>query len=449
MRKKLLAAVLAIVMILLAGCSTTPVPEVKPVALTIWHYFSGAQQEALDAVVKEFNETVGKDKKITVTAENQGATADLEKKIQTASDAGIAQLPDIIHGYPDITATLHAKGFIADMGSYIKAEDLTDYYDGFIKEGSQFTGGEFRLMPIAKSTELLFVNKTLWDAVKEQIQATDADLATWEGIAKAGKGYFEATGKTFFGIDSLANFFYLGGFQQGHEFVTPGKFTPNEEAEQRIFNFVNAGINEGWLVVKDANKKYNSDFMNDGTAVCYVGSNSGTTYLNPVTTVGQPAIDELACLSYPVWEGETAAVIQQGAGMSIAKKGPEKEKAAVEFLLFLTNSTNTAKFSMATGYIPVRKSAQESAAFKTFLSGKNADGTALDAKKAKISLAINAVLEQFETYKLYYTPAFANSNVVRRNVDDEMSKILAKTYTDFPTFYANLTAEVTKTLTGR
>jgi len=453
MRKKLLAALLAMVMILMAGCAPapapTPVPEVKPVNLTIWHYFSGAQQEALDAIVADFNATVGAEKKITVTAENQGATADLEKKIQTASDAGLAQLPDIIHGYPDITATLHAKGFIADMGSYLSEEDLADYYEGFIKEGSQFEGGEFRLMPIAKSTELLFVNKTLFDSVKEQIGATDEDLATWEGIAKAGKGYFDLTGKTFFGVDSLANFFYLGGFQQGHEFVTPGTFTPNEEAEQRIYDFVSKGINEGWLVVKDANKKYNSDFMNDGTAVCYVGSNSGTTYLFPVTTVGQAENDELACLSYPVWEGETPAVIQQGAGMSIAKKGEEKEKAAVEFLLFLTSTENTAKFSMASGYIPVRKSAQESESFKTFLSGKNADGTALDVKKAKISLAINAVLKQFDTYELYYTPAFANSNVIRRNVDDEMSKILSKAYTDFPTFFNNLTAEVNKTLTGR
>ena len=129
MSKKILAAMLAMVMILLAGCNTpapAPTPEVKPVSLTIWHYFSGAQQEALDAIVADFNATVGKDKKITVTAENQGATADLEKKIQTASDAGLAQLPDIIHGYPDITATLHAKGFIADMGSYLKAEDLAD-----------------------------------------------------------------------------------------------------------------------------------------------------------------------------------------------------------------------------------------------------------------------------------------------------------------------------------
>ena len=76
-------------------------------------------------------------------------------------------------------------------------------------------------------------------------------------------------------------------------------------------------------------------------------------------------------------------------------------------------------------------------------------GTALDVKKAKISLAINAVLKQFDTYELYYTPAFPNSNVVRRNVDDEMSKILSKSYTDFNTFFTNLTAEVTKTLTGR
>ena len=448
MRKKLLAVLLVVMMVLMAGCAPKA-PEVKPVALTVWHYFNGAQKEALDAIVADFNATVGKDNKITVTAENQGTTADLQKKVQTAAEAGIANLPDIIHGYPDITATLHSKGFIADMGSYVSKEDLADYYEGFIAEGSQFEGGAFRLMPIAKSSELLFLNRTLWDNVKGQIGCTDTDLTNWEGIAKAGKAYTAKTGKAFFGIDSMANFFYLSGYQQGIEFVTPGKFTSNEAAEQKIYNFVADGIANGWLVTKDANKKYNSDFMNDGTAVCYVGSNSGTTFLTPKTDKAQATEDTLNCLSYPVWTGAKAAVIQQGAGMSIAKKGEEKEKAAVKFLLFLTNAANTAKFSMASGYLPVRKSASTNKTFSDFLAGKDSAGKALALPAAKVSMAVNAVLTQFKTYKTYYTPAFTNSNVIRDKVDEQMNKIVAGTYTDFQTFYTNLNTEAQTILTGR
>lgn len=454
MRKKILAALLVMIMVLMAGCTPkqpdepTP-PEGDPVTINVWHYFSGEQEKALEAIVAEFNETVGAEKQITVVAENQGYVADLEKKIQAAADAGIDQLPEIIHGYPDINATLHAKGFIADMGSYIDPAELEDYFEGFIKEGSQFEGGDFRLMPIAKSTELLFMNKTLWDNVKEEIGATDEDLESFEGIAKVGKAYNELTGKYFFGIDSLANFFYLGGFQQGHEFVTPGEFTSNEDVQRRIYDFLATGIEENWLVIKDANKKYNSDFINDGTAVAYVGSNSGATFVFPVTEVGQEEEDEMACLPYPVFEGGNKAVIQQGAGMSIIEKGEDIEKAAAEFLVFLTSSENTATFSMASGYMPVRKSAQENEVFKAFLEGFDADGNPLDAKNAKTALAINAALAQFEVYDLYYTPAFNNSNVIRRNVDDEMGKILSTLHPNFESFFESLEAEAQKTLSGR
>lgn len=33
----------------------------KPVSLTIWHYYNGAQQATFNALVEEFNATVGKE----------------------------------------------------------------------------------------------------------------------------------------------------------------------------------------------------------------------------------------------------------------------------------------------------------------------------------------------------------------------------------------------------
>ena len=38
----------------------------SPVTITIWHYYNGAQKTSFDELVKEFNETVGREKGIAV-----------------------------------------------------------------------------------------------------------------------------------------------------------------------------------------------------------------------------------------------------------------------------------------------------------------------------------------------------------------------------------------------
>ena len=43
----------------------------KPLSITIWHYYNGAQQVAFDELVNEFNETVGKEKGIFVKGYSQ------------------------------------------------------------------------------------------------------------------------------------------------------------------------------------------------------------------------------------------------------------------------------------------------------------------------------------------------------------------------------------------
>lgn len=45
----------------------------KPVSLTIWHYYNGAQQATFNALVEEFNATVGKERGIYVEGYSQGS----------------------------------------------------------------------------------------------------------------------------------------------------------------------------------------------------------------------------------------------------------------------------------------------------------------------------------------------------------------------------------------
>ena len=93
--------------ILLTACNTNtgttaPGSKVKldpskPVSLTVWHYYNGAQQAAFDQLVSEFNATEGKDKGIYVEGYTQGSVSDLEKAVSDAVSGavGAQSLPDI------------------------------------------------------------------------------------------------------------------------------------------------------------------------------------------------------------------------------------------------------------------------------------------------------------------------------------------------------------------
>ena len=56
----------------------------SPVTIEFWHAMSGTNQEAVDALVEQFNTTVGAEKGITVKSVYQGAYNDLKTKTTAA-----------------------------------------------------------------------------------------------------------------------------------------------------------------------------------------------------------------------------------------------------------------------------------------------------------------------------------------------------------------------------
>ena len=73
----------------------------NPVSLTIWHYYNGPQMAAFDALVEEFNNTVGKEKGIYVTSYSKSSVTDLETAINDALDekVGAEAMPDMFSSY--------------------------------------------------------------------------------------------------------------------------------------------------------------------------------------------------------------------------------------------------------------------------------------------------------------------------------------------------------------
>ena len=75
MKKKLCALLTAIVCVsalILTGCSSAngtiqvQLDPSNPTTVSIWHYYNGAQQDAFNRLVSEFNDTVGKETGIIV-----------------------------------------------------------------------------------------------------------------------------------------------------------------------------------------------------------------------------------------------------------------------------------------------------------------------------------------------------------------------------------------------
>ena len=188
MRKKRIHAVIGIILIaaFVSGCSgKKQLTDPKhPLSLTVWHYYNGSQQEAFQDLVDEFNDTVGKEKGIHVQCMSKGTVGELETAVQDAIEekVGAEEVPDMFSAYADTAYLIEQQGKLANISQYITEEELSEYVDSYIEEGYISEDGGLRIFPVAKSTEILMINKTDWETFADATGASIEDFSTIEGI---------------------------------------------------------------------------------------------------------------------------------------------------------------------------------------------------------------------------------------------------------------------------
>ena len=80
-----------------AGCGGKSPSDGEPLSIEIWHYYNGSLQNSFDKMIENFNNTVGAENNITVSAHSQGSIADLEAAVLNSAQkqVGSSELPDI------------------------------------------------------------------------------------------------------------------------------------------------------------------------------------------------------------------------------------------------------------------------------------------------------------------------------------------------------------------
>ena len=410
------AAALVLGLVGCGGAQSTAQGNTEPVNLSVWTYYNGDQLESFNKLVDTFNNTVGKEKNITVESYSQGSVNDLETQVMAAAQGkvGASAMPNIFMAYADTAYAMDQMGELADLAPYFTDEERAAYVDSYLTEGDFDDSGSIKIFPVAKSTELLFLNDTDWKLFAAATGARYSDLETVEGLVKTAEAYYNWTdAQTDTPNDAIANYMLIGAKELGDTIfdVKDGKMTMglSEDVARKLWDNYYVPYIKGWAA---ASGRFRSDDIKIGSILAYIGSNSSATYFPTQVMLSDTESHdiELKVLPTPHFEGCEKVSVQQGAGMAVAKTTDAEVEASVVFLKWFTQPENNIAFAVGSGYLPVTHAAND-------MDAIHSSGLALTGNMENV---LTEAVEAVNTNEMYTTKAFEGGTDARSKLGYSM-----------------------------
>lgn len=399
-----------------------------PVTVTIWHYYNGVQQIQFDEMVNEFNNTIGSEQGIIVEVYSKNSVGELADNVIAAvnQEPGADEPPDIFATYAETAYQVDKQGMLVDLAQYCTEEELAEYIDEYIQEGSMGGKGTLKIFPTAKSTEIMMLNLTDWQKFADASGMTYEDLSTWEGLLAVSEKYYRYTdeltpdipndGRAFFGRDSVANYMIVGSKQLGHEIAAiseDGKVSVSikKETIRKLWDYFYVPYVKGYYA---AESRFRTDDAKIGSIIALIGSTTGATYYPTEVTINDEYTYPIENIVLPVpnFEGCDPYIVQQGAGMSVLKSDEKTEYACTVFLKWFTEAERNIQFSVNSGYLPVKKDANDFDAISAY-------GDTLGISET-LRNTFETAIDEIHTYALYTSPPYDQSALVRDYLGNTM-----------------------------
>lgn len=421
--QKILSALLCAVILTfsLAGCnSKSNLNPGDPVTLTIWHVYGNQTESPFNDTIEKFNTTVGKDKGVYVSVTSIIDSDSIDEALSNAANnaPGAAELPDLFTAYPRVAEGIGTEK-LTDWKDIYSEEELSVFVDDFLAEGN--IGGKQLTLPVAKSTELLFVNKTLFDRFCSDTGYTEAYFETFDGLFEMAAAYYDwSGGKDLIQYDDFYNYFLINTAAKGGELISGGKVNcKSKEFEAVYAPAARAAIHGGVSLYNN----FATDLWKTGDVISYIGSSAGILYVRDDVTYADNSTEkiEMTVLPYPVFEGAQPTVMQRGVTLFAHNtENEQKNKAIKVFVDYLTEKENNIDFATKAGYIPGTNEAFE---------GLFAD---LDrVENPKYRMLYNAVEKMYGKYAFVPLPVFENASAVQKDFDGFITDIFSDAHTEF------------------
>ena len=437
--KKIICLIMAAVLVVgmmtaLTGCRKGPgvnaevapdfiMPEggfdtTKDVTITFYHQMGQKLQDILNVAIADFQKLYPN---ITVEHQSMGDYNGIRDQVKT--EISVGDQPNIAYCYPDHVALYNVAGAVQTLDTLIKdekygftAEQIADFIPAYYNEGLAFGDNKMYTLPISKSTEVLYYNRSFFE--KHDLKVP----TTWEEMEAVCR-QIKAIDPTCIplGYDSESNWFITMCEQYGSAYtsVDGENFLFDNETNRNFVKMFQGWYQEKLVTTQELSGGYTSDlFKGSKETRCYmcIGSTGGATYQQPTQTNG--VFDfEVGITSIPQVDPAKPKVISQGPSICIFKnEDPQEVLASWLFVKFLTTDvTFQGSVSMSNGYAPVIKSVRQNAAYAAFLESASTEFIQ--------AYAVKVALDQADAY--YVSPAFNGSSVARDQVGLLMQKCMA------------------------
>lgn len=488
-KKKLLVLGLGS-LLALAACGTVPVTDVDQelpkddpssvVTIDFWHCLGQAKEYTLLQVANKFNtEYAGKYRVNLIKLD--GDYDSLHDTVKTKLASG--EIPAITMGYPDSFSEYITKNInrskILRLDNFIKDEDfgysqaeIEDFVPGYYAEGTGYQFEGTWSMPMYKSTEAMYYNKSFINGCNplnahkfdgnddffskynrvvgkdgyEDPEQFAIDLAALRSWVEEHDGYtynvptkwnemitlgqqmqrdWEAEGLTdrFYpiGYDSDANLMISQMAQRGIPYTVNNEASAadpsahfqfvNQQAKDLLTEIV-GHLRAKTLVTKNSlgGSTYTNTLFQTGNICFTIGSTGGSTYnVSSNFAVGVAAVP---------YSGETPKYIQQGPSICFFdNENGYVHKGAWLFYKAMASSNDNAYLALQNSYDPVRISSYETEEYKEWVSHAG-EGLCYDIPTLT------------QTLKNYYmtSPVFVGSGTARKEMGNLISYVYSSNY---------------------
>ena len=324
--------------------ATMPVASAAgPVDITFLHAMPGPLGQALKQIVDGFNAT---QQEVRVRAEFAGNYDQLLQKTMAQLAAG--QRPDLAQLEVSLVPRLAAGGHLLPLNPLLNMGNWQDFWPVFRRQATLASiGGTVWSIPFNNSDPVLYYNRSMFDEAR-----IVTPPATWDALLEAARGLTQPGRVTGLGL-ILSDIWILEGtiWSAGGEVLSDdGQHLLLDSPEAlRAVDYWARAVREGTARVYPDIQSWQADFAAGRVAMGF-GSIVSWRFLQPQIRFPL-SVARMPYVSRP-------AVPVGGANLAIFKDiAPDQRQATWQFVEWLTEPAQQARWAGLTGYLPVRRSA--------------------------------------------------------------------------------------------
>lgn len=409
-----LILIFTLIAVCLSGCSDKTKPDAdNPVTLTMWHVYGSQTKSPLNDAIDKFNDTVGRENGVIVNVVSVTSSSAIDKALSSSANGepGAEDLPDLFTAYPRVAEIVGEEKLLC-WNDYFSDEELSLFKDEFISEG--YFGDNLLMLPVAKSSEALFLNKTLFDRFSTETGISADKLKTFDGFFETANIYYDwSEGQNFTQINDFYNYAYTGMKSCGSEFIKDGRLNLDDKSFEKVWLPLSKAAIYGGICLDDG---YAASRWKTVEIISNIGSTADILYQPEMVFYPDNTTENITSVSlpYPVFDGNKAVAVHRGGGLfAVRNEDERKNYGAYIFARWLTQKENNLAFVTSTGYLPVTEDA-----FTELFSD-----TAIAEKESYRNLydMMNGMMNSCEFYAL---PLYSNASDIQKRFEQNVKLVL-------------------------